>query len=187
MFMHVFDYSFLKDVPFSSDMITKVSRIESLRMRASYVIREHPDVMRDMEAVAKVMSVRGSNAIEGIVTTDDRIIALANGSVAPKGHSESEIAGYRDALEIVHARFDSLEIEEKTILRLFSVMNAQSDGPTGYKTRDNAIMDVDPDGTRRIRFLPASAAEVPSAMEQLILAYRDARDDTGINNLLLIP
>lgn len=187
MFMHVFDYSFLKDVPFSSDMITKVSRIESLRMRASYVIREHPDVMRDMEAVAKVMSVRGSNAIEGIVTTDDRIIALANGSVAPKGHSESEIAGYRDALEIVQARFDSLEIEEKTILRLFSVMNAQSDGPTGYKTRDNAIMDVDLDGTRRIRFLPASAAEVPSAMEQLILAYRDARDDTGINNLLLIP
>ena len=137
MFMHVFDYSFLKDVPFSSDMITKVSRIESLRMRASYVIREHPDVMRDMEAVAKVMSVRGSNAIEGIVTTDDRIIALANGSVAPKGHSESEIAGYRDALAIVHAPFDSLEIEEKTILRLFSVMMRN---PTGRPVTRHATM-----------------------------------------------
>lgn len=39
----------------------------------------------------------GSNAIEGIVTTDDRIRDIINGSV-PVTHDELEISGYKDAL-----------------------------------------------------------------------------------------
>lgn len=66
-------------------------------------------------------------------------------------------------------------------------MGAQSGGPTGYNTRDNAIVDVHGDGTRSVRFRPVSAAETPAAMEQLVLAYGKARDDMGVNNLLLIP
>ena len=48
-------------------------------------------------------------------------------------------------------------------------------------------MDVHEDGTRSVRFRPVSAAETPAAMEQLVLAYGEARDDMGVNNLLLIP
>ena len=185
--MHRFDYSFLKGSSFSADIVSYASRIESMRERGSFVIRDHPSVMADMEAAAKVMSIRESNAIEGIVTSDDRIMGLATGSTSPRGHTEAEIAGYRDVLNIVHTRHDSLNIDENTILRMFSVMGEHSDGPTGYKTRDNAIVDVHGDGTRSMRFRPVSAAETPMAMEQLVLAYLEARDDMGINNLLLIP
>ena len=38
-----------------------------------------------------------------------------------------------------------------------------------------------------MRFSPVPAAETKDAMEQLILAYIDARDNTRINNFLLIP
>lgn len=48
-------------------------------------------------------------------------------------------------------------------------------------------MDVHGDGTRSVRFRPVSAAETPAAMEQPLLAYGEARDDMGVNNLLLIP
>ena len=185
--MHRFDYSFLKTASFPADVVSTASRIESMRERGSSVIREHPSVMADMEAAAKVMSVRESNAIEGIVTSDDRIMGLAVGSTAPRGHTEAEIAGYRDVLDIVHTRHDSLAVDERTMLRFFSVMGAQSDGPTGYKTRDSATVDVHGDGTRSVRFRPVPAAEVPMAMEQLVLAYGEARDDMGVNNLLLIP
>lgn len=56
-----------------------------------------------------------------------------------------------------------------------------------YKEQDNVIMKVKSDGTRSIRFTPIIASETLKAMEQLILAYIDARDNSNINQLLLIP
>jgi Fic family protein len=38
-----------------------------------------------------------------------------------------------------------------------------------------------------VRFRPTPATETAEAMEQLTFAYMDARDDAGINQLLLIP
>ena len=49
------------------------------------------------------------------------------------------------------------------------------------------ILEVDPEGQRRVRFRPTPAAETGKAMEQLGLAYMDARGDANINQLLLIP
>ncbi|MCD7955325.1 MAG: Fic family protein [Lachnospiraceae bacterium] len=56
-----------------------------------------------------------------------------------------------------------------------------------YKTDDNVILEVDADGNRRVRFRPVPAAETQAAMEQLELAYMDAKNDANINQLLLIP
>ena len=56
-----------------------------------------------------------------------------------------------------------------------------------YKSDDNVILEVDDEGNRKVRFRPTSAKETPKAMEQLILAYMDARSDSNINQLLLIP
>jgi Fic family protein len=49
------------------------------------------------------------------------------------------------------------------------------------------ILEVDAAGNRRVRFRPTPASETAEAMEQLELAYLDARDDANINQLLLIP
>ena len=56
-----------------------------------------------------------------------------------------------------------------------------------YKTEDNLIMEIDERGRRRVRFTPVSAADTGEAMQQLVLAYMDARDNPKINKLLLIP
>ena len=49
------------------------------------------------------------------------------------------------------------------------------------------ILEIDAEGRRKVRFHPTSALETPEAMEQLTLAYMDARSDANINQLLLIP
>ena len=46
---------------------------------------------------------------------------------------------------------------------------------------------MDASGNRKVRFRPTPADETAEAMEQLELAYMDARDDANINQLLLIP
>lgn len=56
-----------------------------------------------------------------------------------------------------------------------------------YKTDNNLIIEEDKDGKRKVRYTPVSAKETPQAMEQLILAYIDASNNSNINQLLLIP
>jgi Fic family protein len=56
-----------------------------------------------------------------------------------------------------------------------------------YKDSDNRIMEIDARGARRVRFAPTPAGETSETMEQLILAYMDARDKSAVNRLLLIP
>ena len=66
-----------------------------------------------MESVAKIQSVKSSNAIEGIITTDKRIRDIVNKSTAPQGHNELEIAGYRDALDLIHGSYSEIPFSEK--------------------------------------------------------------------------
>ena len=82
-----------------------------------------------------------------------------------------------------------MPISESTILHLHQVMTSAAgyDQSGQYKAEDNLIMEVDMRGRRRVRFEPVSAAQTGEAMEQLILAYMDARDNPRISKLLLIP
>ena len=79
--------------------------------------------------------------------------------------------------------------EEETILSFHRMLLAQTNPREAgkYKTSNNYIMEIGPDGSRRVRFKPISPANVSENMEQLILAYYDARQNSEISPLLLIP
>jgi Fic family protein len=165
-----------------------VCAIAALKERETERKDKYPDIFTRLESIAKVQSVKGSNAIEGIFTSEQRINEIVNQNSAPRGHYEAEIAGYRDALALVHREFDTLDIREHDILRIHETMLFYSPVNGGqYKQADNAIMEIDASGIRRVRFAPIPAADTATAMEQLILAYMDARNNYGINQLLLIP
>lgn len=187
--MKTFDYSFLKSGNVPATFVDLFAGIYSLKERDASRKKDFANVYSELEKIAIVQSVRGSNAIEGILTTDERIRAIVNENSAPLNHNEQEIAGYRDALHLIHGAFDRLSFDERTILDLHKTLLLQSkpNAAGHYKIDDNVIMEVRPDGTRRVRFEPISAAETEKAMGQLLLAYLDARDDSGINPLLLIP
>jgi hypothetical protein len=51
-----------------------------------------------LASFAKLRSACGSNVIEGIVTSDDRLVKLVHQNVAPPNHAEKEIAGHSMAL-----------------------------------------------------------------------------------------
>ncbi|MDR3289113.1 MAG: Fic family protein [Peptococcaceae bacterium] len=142
-----------------------------------------------MESLAKVQSVKGSNEIVGIVTSEQRLNEIVNQNSAPLNHNEAEIAGYRDTLALIHTEYTALDLRERDVLRLHELMLSYSPNGGGhYKDSDNVmIMEVDASGARRVRFEPTPAAETSETMEQLLLAYMDARDNSAVNRLLLIP
>ncbi len=187
--MRKFDYSFLNNGLLPANLINLTSSIASLKTMSGVRKEEYASVFTELEAVAKIHSVKSSNAIEGIVTSDERIAAIVNGNSSPLNHTEGEIAGYRDALNIIHLHYEQLDMRQSDILGLHETMMQVVGYEYGgkYKTGDNYIIEQDQNGQRRVRFRPIPASEVEGAMEQLELAYIEARNDVNINQLLLIP
>lgn len=187
--MRIFDYSFLDNGLLPANLINLTSNISSLKTMAGVRKGEYAQIFTELEAVAKVQSIKSSNEIEGIITSDERIQAIVNQNSAPLNHNEAEIAGYRDALNDIHLGYQYIDFRERDILRLHEIMMSYAGDEFGghYKTDDNVILEVDADGNRKVRFRPTPAEETPQAMEQLEFAYMDARGDANINQLLLIP
>ena len=187
--MHKFDYSFLDNGLLPASLINLTASISSLKTMAGVRKEDHIKIFTELEAIAKVQSVKSSNAIEGIVTSDSRVAEIVNQNSAPLNHNEMEIAGYRDALSAIHMGYEYLDFRQADILRLHETMMSMTGYEYGgrYKTSDNYILEEDNQGNRRIRFRPTSAAETPASMEQLELAYMEARNNANINQLLLIP
>lgn len=187
--MRKFDYSFLKDMMVPVTFLQMAQSIYSLKTISDEKRKDYPSLFTSLQKIAVVQSVKGSNAIEGIVTTDKRIEEIVNESAAPMNHNEMEIAGYRDALSLIHQNHENMTLNESTVLNLHRILLSQTNFSYGgnYKTDDNVIRETYADGTSRIRFLPISAKETKDAMTQLIYAYQEARDDSGIDQLLLIP
>jgi hypothetical protein len=182
--MRRFDYRFLKYSEIPASVFSRAIGIARLRERTEFRRSRNPDVFRELESSARFMSVRDSNAIEGIATSDSRLSSLMDRSVEPVGHDEVEIAGYRDALELIHNNYDDLQLNENTIRNLHRMISYGDGGE--YKKRDNVIMEVDEDGNRHVHFIPTPAKETPEAMEQLVLSYIHGRQE-GVEPLLLIP
>ena len=187
--MHVFNYSFLKDDLLPAQLVTLAANISTLKVMTSMRQKDNEVAFQRLESIAKIESVKASNAIEGIVTTDERIRALVGGGSAPLNHTEAEIAGYRDALNEIHVNYAAHDFRESDIRNLHAQMMrlAEPSADGAYKTDDNVIAERMPDGRRVVRFQPTSAADTPEAMRQLVLAYMEARDDAAVNKLLLIP
>ena len=185
--MHIFDYSFLKDtVPGNIVGLTDI--IADLKAREEFRKLQYNGTFEILRQKAIIESVKGSNAIEGIVTTDDRIRDIVAGA-APLTHDELEISGYKDALNIIHTTYEDMDLTED-VIRLFhrtieEETNHQEAGR--YKKINNFIMECGPDGSRKVRFKPVTAKKVQEKMDQMILAYYEARQDSNIPSLLLIP
>ncbi len=174
--MRKFDYGFLDNGLLPANLVNITGGIYSLRTAAGIRKAEFRTVFSELESVAKVQSVKSSNAIEGIITSDKRIAEIVNHNSAPLNHDEAEIAGYRDALNMIHTGYDHISFRTQDILLLHEAMMSPSgDNLAGkYKVTDNVIVEIDMEGNRRVRFRPVPANATEAAMEQLDLAYLDA-------------
>jgi Fic family protein len=187
--MRIFDYSFLKDKPIPAQTVNLLTTVEKLTIDRRTLIDSYPKLFEELTKIAIVQSIISSNAIEGIVTTDERIKGLLNGSVSPINHNENEILGYKDVIDLIHHNYDEYSFTEEQILSFHQLLlSYERPSYAGkYKTSDNVILEISKNGTRSVRFKPTPAKETQAAMEQMIYAYMDARDDSRINQLLLIP
>lgn len=187
--MRRFAYSFLRNIKVPVNFMTFTNAIYTIKNLEEEKKNIYPDIFTALQKIAIVQSVKGSNEIEGIVTTDKRIEEIVNQSSAPRNHNEQEILGYKNALNLIHSDSDKMSLNEDLILNLHKILLEKIEVSYGgsYKTEDNIIRESYKDGTSFVRWVLVSSQDIPKAMKELILAYMEARDDSLIDGLLLIP
>jgi Fic family protein len=138
-----------------------------------------PEVLEALRQMALIQSAESSNRIEGVTVDAPRLRPLVLGDARPRDRSEEEIVGYRRALAWIHGKNDRIEVTPETLRQLHRLAQGGSAGDAGqYKTRNNEIIELLPDGRRTVRFVPVTAEKTPAAVDQLCLAYRQVVDQT---------
>jgi Fic family protein len=185
---HSFDPKFLNGLAFGSTGLAAIHRLGEARGRQALFSKQAREELESLRTAAVVESSESSNRIEGVTAPAERIEALVLHRSAPKNRSEQEIAGYRDALQLIHESHDHMDLTPNVILQLHGTMFRYLPGEGGkWKAADNEIVERTVDGkVTRIRFKPTPAVATPSAMDDLGDGYRNALLPGGAEPLVAI-
>ena len=187
--MRPFNYSLLSRRLWSHDMLRTVGALCREAGKEELYIRLRPRELSKLTGIARVKSIRFSNAIEGITAPDARIREIADRETDPQGYYEQQIAGYRDALDAILENFGSISVTSDNILRLHRILYGHTNCPWAgkIKTRQNYISAVYPDGHQKTLFTPTSPSETPDALDSLCSEYSRVTGNGEIDPLIAIP
>lgn len=158
------------------------------RGRQALFRRQTPGLLEALREAAVIESTESSSRIEGVVAPHKRIEALVLKSTTPRNRSEQEIAGYRDALSLIHESAREMAFSVNVILQLHTMLYRYFTGRGGrWKMAQNRIVERDGRGNvTRVRFEPPSPVATPPMMDDLVEAYGAAVAD-GREPLIIIP
>ena len=187
--MRHFDYAGLKNMTWDNEIINYLSLIHEYKGKQSLYMQQKQSELKRLVEIAKVQSTEASNAIEGIRTTETRLRQLMREKTAPRNRDEKEIAGYRDALSIVHESFAYIPLTPNYILQLHKILLSHTDSAFGgsFKNVQNYISAADAGGRRFTLFTPPAPYETPEAVREICDEYNRAVGEGKVDPLLLIP
>ena len=182
-----FDYSTVFPSLMTPEVVRLLTGIHERRGRQGFLLRGQPRLALDWGGDARIASIGSSNRLEGIETTDERLRELVVGQARPKNRSEQEIAGYRFVHDLITEDFTSMDITPSLILQLHRDLYRYTNTPDAgrFKAADNVVAQRNEHGELFTRFVPASAAATPSAVERLCDEYAIRRDDPDYDPLVL--
>ena len=187
--MRTFDYKKLENKTWDNEITRLLSFIHEERGKQELYLKQKPLELEKLVEIAKVQSTEASNAIEGIRTTNTRLRQLMNDKTKPRNRDEKEIAGYRDALNVVHESFDYIPLKVNYILQLHEIMLSHTDSMFAgqFKNVQNYISATDGNGRSYTLFTPLDPFETPIAMESLCEEYNRIIGEGKVDPLLVIP
>lgn len=187
--MRDFHYAAICEQKWDSEILGLIAAIYKEAGKQEMYLKQRPEELEKLVEIAKVQSTEASNAIEGIVTTSTRIRQLVEEKTAPRNRDEQEIAGYRDALNIIHENFDAIPITRNYILQLHKVLYSHMNNPMAGQTKSvqNYISATYPDGHTETLFTPLAPFETPEALDRICDEYNHVIGNMEAEPLIVIP
>lgn len=186
--MKSFDSGVVSQVPISYDLLATVRQIGESRGRQELYKQQRRHALKTLREIAIIQSTESSNRIEGVTAPGDRIKALVCKKTTPRDRSEQEIAGYRDALNTIHASYEHVPFTTGVVQQLHRDLYQFVPGGGGrWKSTNNAITELQEDGTSRVRFDPVQAAFTANYVDRLHSEFNALWAEGRIDRLILIP
>jgi Fic family protein len=198
-YMHSFSPAYLRRLAFTSAEVASMAALGEARGRQELYAGRKPEVLATLRQAALIESSESSNRIEGVTAPRARIEQLVQRRTTPRDRSEQEIAGYRDALALIHEAHEDvgrpgtpalpMPFRSNVMLQLHGLLYRYQPGTGGrFKSTDNEIVERAPDGrVLRVRFRPTPALDTPRAMDELAAGYRQAAVVGDLHPLVAIP
>lgn len=186
--MHSLTDRYLGAISLTADHASTLRALGEHRGEQDLYRQQSPEALKSLRTLAMVESTESSNRLEGIVATPQRLREVVLRDATPANRSEQEIAGYRDALALIHESWADMALSVNVIRQVHQTLYRYQPAEGGrWKATQNDIVERGPDGSIvRIRFRPVSPVATPAAMDGLIDGWRRARD-LQRESLLLIP
>ena len=187
--MRDFHYTAIREQKWDSEILGLIAAIYKEAGKQEMYLKQRPEELEKLVEIAKVQSTEASNAIEGIVTTSTRIRQLVEEKTVPRNRDEQEIAGYRDALNIIHENFDAIPITRNYILQLHKVLYSHMNNPMAGQTKSvqNYISATYPNGHTETLFTPLAPFDTPEALERICDEYNRVIGNMEAEPLIVIP
>lgn len=174
---------------FAAQDMAALRQLGEYRGKQELFAHQRPEVFDALKAVAIVESSESSNRLEGISAPKSRIEAIVLRETTPRNRSEQEIAGYRDALNLIHQSALEMPFSSNVILQVHRTVYDYLPQEGGrWKPVDNKIVERGPGSdVVRVRFVPVSAVATPGYMDQLATRYGSLLERDEHDALVVIP
>ena len=168
--------------------VTSLGAIREYRGKQDLYKQQTPQVLASLRQAAVIESSESSNRLEGVMVPRGRVRALVLKNTTPRNRSEQEIAGYRDALDLIHESARDMEFSINVILQLHQMLYRYLPTDGGkWKMTQNEIVERNRDGSvRRVRFVPVAPVATPGAMESMVTAFGRAVEQDR-EPLIIVP
>lgn len=179
---------FLANLRYDGLQIATMRALGEYRGKQQLYFAQSPEVLSDLRQLAVIESTESSNRLEGVIVPKNRLKSLVIKNATPKSRSEQEVAGYRDALALIHESAEHMPFSEGVVRQLHTMLYRYMPQAGGqWKATNNDIVEKHADGTVRVRFRPVPAHLTPMAMTDLVGTYQAANDRHLADPLVLIP
>ena len=186
------DNKFRFDFITTQNIISKIGSIDSFKGRWTSIQREENLYLKELRALATIQSIGSSTRIEGATLSNEEIATLIENLKINKleTRDEQEAIGYYEVLEVVLEEYENIELTERNINSLHSLLLRFSNKDVShrgkYKQLSNKVVATYPGGEQRVIFNTTEPFLVQKEMERLLLWYQKSVSEGVIHPLLCV-
>lgn len=148
--------------------------------------RQSPQRLKVLREHAIAQSVVSSNRIEGVEIDQKRVATVIFGHPALQDRDEIEVAGYRDALNLVHGKERDLPVDEETIFNLHRLSRGEIWDAGKYKDKPVDIIEKFPDSRQTVRFRSVDPEHTPAFSRKLVELWQELIHERSVSPLILL-
>ncbi|WAS54218.1 Fic family protein [Burkholderia ambifaria] len=179
---------YLAKLRFDTRQLTALRALGEYRGKQQLYVGRSQEVLSDLRQVAVVESTESSSRLEGVVVAAHRLKPLVLKNASPQSRAEREVAGYRDAIGLIHESGERMPFSDGTVRRLHSILYRYMPERGGdWKVANNSIVERPSACGASICFHPVATNPTAAAMADLIACYRTVLDQRLADPLVLVP